>query len=217
MSNNWYVYEHIRLDKNIVFYVGIGNKNEFGRAYEFNFLKRSVFWKRIYQKTEIRVEIVKTGLNKFEASNLEKELIKKYGRYDLNEGYLVNLTDGGDGILNCRRSDETRKKLSIKKMGSNNPQWGKKQSIETKRKRSEALSGQKRTQEIKNKMSLSTIKSGQAKEVDVFVYETNEYIGRYYAIAQACRELGFYHLNGKATQVANGKRNHVKGYTFRYV
>lgn len=215
--NNWYVYKHIRLDKNIVFYIGIGNKKNYGRAYEFTFSKRSEFWKRVYQKTEIKVEIIAKGLNKFDASNLEIELVKKYGRKDLNEGTLVNLTDGGDGILNCKRSDETKKKLSLSKIGEKNPQWGKKQSEETKRKRNELLTGQKRNDETKIKQSLSSVKSGQAKEVDVFTYETNEYVGRYYAISEACRQLGFHHLNGKATQVAKGKRNHVQGYVFKYV
>jgi hypothetical protein len=119
--------------------------------------------------------------------------------------------------LNCKRSDEIKRKLSLQKIGGKNPQWGKKQSEETKRKKNELLTGQKRNEETKRKQSLSSIKSGQAKEVDVFNYDTNEYIGRYYAISEACRQLGFYHLNGKATQVAKGKRNHVQGYVFKYV
>lgn len=88
---------------------------------------------------------------------------------------------------------------------------------ETKRKRNQSLTGQKRTEETKTKQSLSSVKSEQAREVDVFAYETNEYVGRYYAISEACRQLGFHYLNGKATQVAKGKRNHVKGYVFKYV
>ena len=64
---------------------------------------------------------------------------------------------------------------------------------------------------------MNTIKSGQAKEVDVFKYNTNEYIGRFYAISEACRILGFHHLSGKAVQVAKGKRNHTQGYVFKYV
>lgn len=216
-DNNWYVYQHVRLDKNIVFYIGIGKKENFGRAYEFKFSKRSDFWKRVYLKTEIKVEILYYGLSKDEVSELEKELIKKHGRIDLKEGTLVNLTDGGDGILNCKMSDETKRKLSIMKIGDKNPQWGLKQSDETKEKRSKSMIGQKRTNETKIKQSLSSIKSGQAKEVDVYFYETNEYVGRYYAISEACRQLGFLHLNGKASEVAKGIRNHVKGYLFKYV
>jgi hypothetical protein len=84
-------------------------------------------------------------------------------------------------------------------------------------KRSLSLSGLKRSDETKKRQSLGTIKSGQAKEVDVFKYDTNEYIGRFYAISEACRILGFHHLNGKAAQVAKGKRSHTQGYVFKYV
>ncbi len=216
IDNDWYVYQHIRLDKNIIFYIGIGKKKNFGRAYEFTFSKRNNFWKKIYLKTEIKVEIISSNMNKMEASNLEKDLIKKYGRYDLNEGSLTNLTDGGDGIFNCKRSEETKKKLSIQKIGNKNPQFGKKQSEETKEKRRNSILGQKRSEETKIKQSLSTIVSGQAKEVDVYIYKTNEYVGRYYSISEACRQLGFLHLNGKASQVAKGIRNHVQGYSFYY-
>ncbi len=29
-----YVYKHIRLDTNEIFYIGIGNNNDYGRAYQ---------------------------------------------------------------------------------------------------------------------------------------------------------------------------------------
>ena len=215
--NNWYVYKHIRLDKNEPFYIGIGNKTNFKRAYEFNRSKRNEIWWKIYAKSEIVVEIVYENLSREEASLKEQELITKYGRKDLNKGSLCNLTDGGDGIWNCIRSDETKKLLSLQKIGSKNPQFGKKQSEETLLKRSKALKGLKRTEETKKNQSLASIKSGQSKEVDVFKYDTNEFIGRFYAISEACRILGFHKLNGKAVQVAKGKRNHTNGYVFRYV
>ena len=176
MENNWYVYQHIRLDKKEPFYIGIGNKKNYLRAFEFSKDKRNEMWWKIYNKTTIKVEIVYMNLSKQDASIKEQELIKKYGRKNLNEGSLCNMTDGGDGIWNCKRSEETKKR-----------------------------------------QSLGAIKSGQAKEVDVYKYDTNEYIGRFYAIAEACRNLGIPHLHGKASQVAKGKRNHTQGYVFRYV
>jgi hypothetical protein len=128
MENNWYLYKHIRLDKNEVFYIGIGNKNNFARAFEFRKDKRNDIWWKIYCKTEISVEISFENLTKVEASMKEQELIKNYGRMDLNEGNLCNLTDGGDGIWNCIRSEKTKKLLSEQKIGSKNPQFGKKQT-----------------------------------------------------------------------------------------
>jgi hypothetical protein len=216
-QNNWYVYKHIRMDSNEVFYIGIGNKKNFERAYEFRKDKRNPIWWKIYNKTNILVEIVFEGLSKENASTKEQELIKKYGRIDLNEGTLCNLTDGGDGIWNCKRSEETKKILSILKLGDKNPMYGKKQSDETKKKRSQSLTGQKRGEDTKKKQSLSSVSSGQAKSVNVYKYENGEYVGTYYAISEACRVLGFHHLNGKAVQVAKGKRKQTKGYVFKYV
>ena len=217
MENNWYVYQHIRLDKNEPFYIGIGNKKNFARAFEFSKDKRNEIWWKIYSKTNISVEILYESLTKTDASLKEQELIKKYGRKDLNEGSLCNMTDGGDGIWNCIRTEKTRKLLSEQKIGSKNPQFGKKQSKELIEKRFRNIRGIKKSDEDKKKQSLSTIKSGQAKEVDVFKYNTNEYIGRFYAISEACRILGFHHLNGKAVQVAKGKRKQTQGYVFKYV
>jgi hypothetical protein len=140
-----------------------------------------------------------------------------YGRKDSDTGSLTNMTDGGDGIWNCLRSKETKEILRQQKLGNKNPMFGKSQSYETKLKRSESLTGQKRSDDVKKKQSLSSIKSGQAKSVDVFKYDSGEYVGRYYAIAEACRVLGFHHSNSKAVLVAKGKRNQTHGYVFKYV
>jgi hypothetical protein len=217
LNDNWYVYQHIRLDKNEIFYIGIGNKRNYARAFEFREDKRNNIWWRIYNKSEIKVEIVYENLSKFEASNREKELIKKIGRIDLNEGTLSNLTDGGDGIWNAIRSEHTRKLLSESKMGEKNHQFGKKQSSELIEKRFRNIKGSKRSEETKKRQSIGSIASGQAKKVNVYVYETNEFVGTFYAISEACRFLGFHSLNGKASLVANGKRRQVKGYVFKYV
>ncbi len=43
---------------------------------------------------------------------LEEELISKIGRKDLGKGPLLNLTDGGEGKVNCFISKETKAKIS---------------------------------------------------------------------------------------------------------
>jgi len=216
--NNWYVYKHIREDLNDVFYIGIGCKKNYGRAYEFRSDKRNIVWNRIYNKTSIRVEILHDNLNKEEASRIEKDLIKLYGRKDLNEGNLCNMTDGGDGIWNCKRSDETKRKIGLSKKGERNPNYGKKQSDETKLKRSISLTGLRKSDETKRKQSLSSIKSGQAKTTIVYDYKTGEYIGTYHSMSEACRQVGLNPIkhSSHSSQVANGKRNHVNGYSFKY-
>lgn len=217
MKNNWYVYRHIRLDKNEPFYIGIGCKKNYERAYQIKSERRNILWGKIFSKTTIKIEIILDNLTKSQASEKEKEFIKLYGRKDLNTGTLCNMTDGGDGIWNCIRSEETKEKLRQQKMGDKNPMFGKIQSDITKLKRSIKLKGQKRTDETKKRQSLSSINSGQAKSVDVYKFETNEYIGRFYAISEACRILGIYNLNGKASMVAKGKRKQTGGYIFKYV
>lgn len=111
MENNWYVYRHIRLDKNEPFYIGIGNKKNYARAYQIKPDRRNAIWNKIFSKTDVEVEIILDNLTKSQASEKEKEFIQLYGRKDLNSGCLCNMTDGGDGIWNCLRSDETKNKL----------------------------------------------------------------------------------------------------------
>ena len=92
-QNNWIVYRHIRLDKDIPFYIGIGK--DINRPY--NKKDRSVFWKSIINKTEYTVEILFDNLTKEQATEKEIEFIKLYGIVDLKTGTLCNMTCGGEG------------------------------------------------------------------------------------------------------------------------
>jgi len=104
-----YVYKHTRIDNNEIFYIGIGgSENNYDRAYTKH--GRNRYWKRIAGKTNYNVEIIEDNLSWEAACELEKYWIKFYGRFDLKEGTLVNMTDGGDGILNI--SDEVKNKIS---------------------------------------------------------------------------------------------------------
>lgn len=114
---NSYVYRHIRIDTNEVFYVGIGTnggyyKKDFYRAFAKN--NRNTHWKNIVSKTGYSVEIIAEGLSWEDACKKEVEFISIYGRKDLNKGSLVNLTDGGDGVLNQIHSEKRRKIVSEK-------------------------------------------------------------------------------------------------------
>lgn len=217
--NNWYVYRHIRLDKNEPFYIGIGCKRNYGRAYETCSTKRSTFWINVYNKTSIDVEILMDNLSKTEASLKEQEFIKLYGRIDNGTGSLCNLTDGGDGIWNCIRSKETKQKLRDQKLGEKNHQYGKVQSYSTRQKRSLSMVGQTRSNETKVKQSLSSVKSGQAIKTEVFNFKTGNTVGIYHSMSEACRAVGLNPTiySGKASIVARGIRNHVKGFSFKYI
>jgi hypothetical protein len=105
-----YVYRHLRDDTDEVFYIGIGSDSKYKRAYDDK--GRNRYWTCIFNKVGRSVEIIEDALTWEEACEREKYWIKFYGRKDLKEGNLVNMTDGGDGGLGVICSDETRKKLS---------------------------------------------------------------------------------------------------------
>lgn len=209
--NNWYVYKHIRSDKNEPFYIGIGCKKDFGRAYEFTKSKRNTIWYNIYNKTSITVEVLFENLNKQEASLKEQELISIYGRIDLNTGTLANMTDGGDGIWNCKRSDECKYKLRESKLGDKNPMYGKIQSTELVEKRMKNIRGSKRSDIIKRKASLNSKQSKITIVCDI----NNNFIGQYHSLAEACRILNV--SSSKACLVIKGIRKHTKNYVFSYL
>jgi hypothetical protein len=102
------VYLHRRKDDNSVFYVGIGLKEK--RAFSAN--ARNNYWKNIVNYVGYEVQITHKELCWEEACVIEKYLISFYGRNDLGNGRLCNLTDGGDGIVNFIITNEIRKKIS---------------------------------------------------------------------------------------------------------
>jgi hypothetical protein len=112
MENIWYVYQHIREDKNIPFYIGIGSMSNYRRAYITK--DRSQFWKNITKISNYHVEIIMDNLSEEEAKSKEIEYIKLYGRRK-NGGILCNLTDGGDGVSGYKHTDETKDIIKSKR------------------------------------------------------------------------------------------------------
>lgn len=98
-----YVYSHTRLDTNEVFYIGIGNNKYRATAKTC----RNKYWKNIINKTDYSVTILYENITWENAKELEISLIKLYGRKDLNKGSLVNMTDGGEGVLGIKHTEET--------------------------------------------------------------------------------------------------------------
>ena len=137
------VYQHIRLDTNEVFYVGIGKTEK--RAYSIHF--RNNHWNNIVKKYGYYVEIIYDNLTWLLACQMEQCLIKEYGRVDLGTGNLVNMTDGGEGTFGVIRSEETRKKMSEAKKG-------KPLTEETRKNMSNACKGRKHSEETKLKFSI---------------------------------------------------------------
>ncbi len=117
MNKVYYVYRHVRLDTNEVFYVGKGTRSGRGtvpakiyyRAYDK--WKRGSYWLRIAGKTNYLVEILFESTDEKLVFKKEKEFIKLYGRKDLNHGTLINFTDGGEGMSNHKMAPEVKEKM----------------------------------------------------------------------------------------------------------
>lgn len=119
-NGKYYLYRHIRLDKNVPFYIGIGTRNtrfakghrsDYQRAY--NKVTRSKIWWDIVNKTPYQVEIMLESDDNDFIKQKEREFINLYGRINLRNGTLSNLTDGGEGKYNTIISAETKVKQSL--------------------------------------------------------------------------------------------------------
>lgn len=180
-----YVYQHIRLDTDEVFYIGIGSDTDgkYKRAYTKNG-RTNPHWNHIVNKVGYRVEILKDCISREEACEEEIRLIKQYGRENINDGKLVNLTDGGEGIVGAIFSEEAKQKISKAHKGRkhseefkqklrdrkhseetrkkiSNSNKGKIPSEESILKRRKAILGRTASEETKQKMS--EVRKGKSK------------------------------------------------------
>ena len=109
LDKQFYVYVHMRLTDDSVFYVGKGCKKRYKTKQG-----RSQYWHRIVAKHGFAAEIVKNNLSFEEANAYEIELIKQLR----DQGcHLCNLTDGGEGCRGRQLSEEAKAQISEKKKG----------------------------------------------------------------------------------------------------
>lgn len=171
--DKYYIYFHINLITNEVFYVGKGS----GRRATSK-KNRSDWWKRTVNKYGYDILLVDENITEDLAFELEKYYIKKIGRRDLGLGPLVNMTDGGEGegksghiisdatkekcrLINLKYNTLEEKKealrLNAKRWRAKQPKKEKQpMSAESRKNMSEAKKGIKRkpfTKETKLKMS----------------------------------------------------------------
>jgi hypothetical protein len=155
------VYQHRRNDNNEIFYIGIGKTK--ARAYSKT--NRNKYWYNIVNSVGYSVEILEYNLSWEDACTKEKNFIEEFGRKDLNTGILVNMTNGGDGVVGRNVTDQWKNKISKSSKGRfiseetrrkmSEARIGKTTSDETKRKQSEVKKGKKHTEETKRKVSLA--------------------------------------------------------------
>lgn len=118
-----FVYLHKRKDNNDIFYVGISNNKN--RAFEKKKNRRNTYWYNFIQKHEFYVDFTHKDVCWEEACVIEKYLIMFYREYSNS---LCNITDGGEGTIGYKVSEDL--KLKYKKL----------------------YTGKKRTQEVIQKM-----------------------------------------------------------------
>ena len=114
----YYLYKHIRLDKNEVFYIGIGKINTTDntfrgyhrRAFEKK-KSRNLYWRNIVSKTDYRVEIILYTDNEETIQQKEIEYINLYKKT------LCNLTEGGYGITSYKHNQKTKEKIRKASLG----------------------------------------------------------------------------------------------------
>jgi hypothetical protein len=189
------VYQHVRLDTNEIFYIGIGKSKK--RAFFKN--NRNKHWQNIVNKVDYKVEILHDNISSWELTcTIEIYLIHLYGRKDLGLGTLVNMTDGGEGLLNSKHN------------------LGKKHSNETKMKMSiKAKQRHPLSKEHMEKLKLSRIGSVPTNRKKILQYDkSNNLIQEYLFIEDAafCNKI----LGTSINNNLNGRSKSAGGYIWKY-
>ena len=135
----FYIYEHIRKDTGVVFYVGKGHgKRHCSKQ------NRNKYWVNVVAKAGgFDSRIIYTNSSEELILLAEVEKINQLRMLGLE---LVNLTDGGEGITGLKHSEKSKKLISEKLKGRT-------LSEEHKRKMSVSHTGKSFSEEHKRKMS----------------------------------------------------------------
>lgn len=147
----FYLYQHIRLDTNTVFYIGISRYNKrykYKRASQRD--KRNSIWKNIVAKTDFKYEILLESEDLTLIKTKEIELISFYGKIKENNGCLANITNGGEGT------------------------FGYKHSIQTILNQSKRMKGKKHSEETKEKMSIAQLGKVVSPEVGIKISKSKK-------------------------------------------
>lgn len=212
-----YLYRHIRLDKNEPFYIGIGSDDGYGRSKEIS--NRNRYWRNIVKNTPYDVEIMLDNLTWEEACEKEKEFIKLYGRKDLNIGTLCNLTEGGEGVLGMKHSEQTRKKISEdnKRPEKMRVCMNNLKKMQTPEARAKAIANRDYEQISKKRTANTDYKKiKEASEKAIVQYSLEGIIIRQWkSITEACNNIPNLH-GSNVSRCCKLQRKEAGGYIWRY-
>lgn len=234
-----YVYRHIRLDKNVPFYIGIG-ENKYRHSTKWG---RNIIWRRITAKTGYEVEVLFDDISWEFACQKEIEFIKLYGKINNNTGCLANMTDGGDGNLGLKHSEEAIRKIgesskgrpgywkgrklppesvkasadkrrgkpNLKKRGIKNPAQS--ERIKISNIGNTHHLGHTHSEESKKKMSEGMKgRIGHNRRAVLQFTLSGDFVKEYVSAADAKFQTGAHDVSA----VCRGERNYSKGYLWKY-
>lgn len=148
----------------------------------------------------------KEGLLEKNAFDIEKDMIKKIGRKDLNNGPLRNLSNGGEGNGDRKFTDEHRINLSLSRKGKvSDRQRNHLKSIHEKMKGNKRTLGFKFSEESKRKLAESHYKPV------LQIGDNNEILNEFKSIKDAEKYIGV-----SIKKVLRGNGNTAGGFFWMY-
>lgn len=204
-----YVYRHIREDKNVPFYIGVGTDKNYKRA--FTEKGRTDSWKAIIKVTAYEVEVIIDNLSFEEAQQKEREFIALYGKMSKG-GLLCNKRDGGDPCPFGKPSP--KKGIKIEMRGEKHPMFGKTHSDELKQRWQISRKGVvpwNKGVTLENKESHAMVLFNKAKSIRVYQYDlNNNFINSYDSLNEAFHKTGIG--KGNISHCLKGNRKSSGGY-----
>jgi hypothetical protein len=207
INESFYVYEHIRRDSFLPFYVGKGKDN---RAYKK--IGRNKYWNNIVNKCgNFDVNFIATNVDEELALLIEQERIEQLKLLNIR---LCNLTKGGEGISGYKFTQEQIEKMS-------NSHKGKKLSIQQKEQLKIRFRTIKRTDEWKKNISKALTGVPKKKEsIEKSIDKRTKYVvcvdqNKLFRSAEVASK---YYGIGKSSinRACNGSRKRAMNMYWRY-